>query len=662
MKKAKKLLSVILMFSLVLSIGLTACTKTPLEEPTNPVVPDSYKETIDIDLYDDLTIATGLSNVTWTTSDATLVTVTDGMIIALKEGDAVITATSGSQTEKYKVLVKDNGKRPSVVINSSLTLMSGDTGTISAHISFNNKLYYPTFAFGSDDTEVLAINSSSGEYTAGKGGSTNINASTQWRNVGAVHLTESVSVEVVLDLTINPSKTSLDLFSSARVLEQDFVAEDTITLTVRSQTENIDVENGDIVASGYDADVITVASSNGYDFVVTAKKAGVTQIKFDYVTEQAEETISIGVNVALATVTHTPSAEVLFDRQSLEEHSAVLDTLFVDGYTEITDVTTLDTSVIYEDGAFVAPAYGKRTWLVTDGVKGYRIPVTCASLIIEDEDDFLGMYQTLDSKITKEGPAAAPTKVNVKFSGYVVFVENLDFTDMNIEAYKVCYYDTRDNRRGFSYASYFDDLKNYTSGYNANSGTLDYGFNGVFDGRGKTVKGLRIGGKGLFPALAQGSTIKNISFTEVSLSMDAIGLVDFNSGTIDNVFIDIKSSDTTNAAGICNHMNSDGIISNSLVYFPGIASNSAATTRFGVFARNYNDGAVVENAYGIGNSSSYLFGNKTTQDTANHFASVTAFDSATKDYTGFNADYWDFDTYKIPVFKTYSSTTIGLKD
>ena len=56
--------------------------------------------------------------------------------------------------------------------------------------------------------------------------------------------------------------------------------------------------------------------------------------------------------------------------------------------------------------------------------------------------------------------------------------------------------------------------------------------------------------------------------------------------------------------------------------------------------------------YGNGDNASYM---------GSLFTSVEAFNEGTKDYTDYDKNIWDFETYELPVFKTYSGTNISVK-
>ena len=82
----------------------------------------------------------------------------------------------------------------------------------------------------------------------------------------------------------------------------------------------------------------------------------------------------------------------------------------------------------------------------------------------------------------------------------------------------------------------------------------DYGFNGVFDGRGYTISGLKVYHSGLFGDLAAGSVIKNVAFDNVTVTGNSdnsgAGVIAYTScgATIENVFISMSTSSARSGA------------------------------------------------------------------------------------------------------------------
>ena len=82
----------------------------------------------------------------------------------------------------------------------------------------------------------------------------------------------------------------------------------------------------------------------------------------------------------------------------------------------------------------------------------------------------------------------------------------------------------------------------------------NYGFSGVFDGRGYTISGLKVYHSGLFGDLAAGSVIKNVAFNNVTVTGNTdnsgAGVIGYTScgATIENVFISMSTSSARSGA------------------------------------------------------------------------------------------------------------------
>ena len=104
--------------------------------------------------------------VVWTTSDASVASVEEGLVTALKEGSATITATSGEKSASCKVTVKRKVIFvESVELNKSeLELVEGETETLVATVKPDNATD-SSISWSSSDSTVAAV-SASGEVLA----------------------------------------------------------------------------------------------------------------------------------------------------------------------------------------------------------------------------------------------------------------------------------------------------------------------------------------------------------------------------------------------------------------------------------------------------------------------------------------------------------------
>ena len=121
------------------------------------------------------------NTVTWTSSDTSVATVTNGVITGIKEGTSVITAsTSNGLTAEVKVTVKVNPNivKPTgvSVLPMELVLIEGDTYTLTSTVTPSNATN-KTVTWTSSNTSVATVNSS-GLVTAVSEGTATITAAT----------------------------------------------------------------------------------------------------------------------------------------------------------------------------------------------------------------------------------------------------------------------------------------------------------------------------------------------------------------------------------------------------------------------------------------------------------------------------------------------------
>ena len=190
--------------------------------------------------------------VTWTTSDATVATVSNGVVTAKKLGTATITAKAGDKTATCSITVI-----PTPVSSITLTLLSasltvGESVTLSATVGPVDAID-KTVSWSSSDATVANV--SNGVVSAKKIGTATITAK-------AGNKTATCSITVVSapvgSITLNLQSASLKVGETA-----------TLSATVNPS----DATDKTVTWTTSDATVATV--SNG---VVTAKKMGTVTI------------------------------------------------------------------------------------------------------------------------------------------------------------------------------------------------------------------------------------------------------------------------------------------------------------------------------------------------------------------------------------------------
>ncbi len=190
--------------------------------------------------------------VTWSSSDASIATVKDGCVTALKLGTTTITAKAGDKTATCSITVVPTEVSSITLDKSSASLKVGETVTLSATVNPSDATD-KTVTWTTSDATVATV--SNGVVTAKKLGTATITA-----KAGEKTATCSITVIPTPVTSITLSKTSASLKVGETV---------TLTATVNPS----DATDKTVTWTTSDATVATV--SNG---VVTAKKLGTATI------------------------------------------------------------------------------------------------------------------------------------------------------------------------------------------------------------------------------------------------------------------------------------------------------------------------------------------------------------------------------------------------
>ncbi len=219
-----------------------------------------------------------LPDVTWASSDENIVTVEDGVVTAVAEGEATITATADGKSDTCVVTVS-----PATVAVTGISLdkdtlaltVGGATGTLTATVTPDNATD-KTVTWTSSDEDVATV--VDGVVTAVASGPATITAK-------AGEFTDTCEVTVT-----NPV-TAISIDETAGV-----VVGDTKTLTVITTPTDPDAYT--IVWSSDDTSVATVA-----DGVITGVKAGTANITATVYGTNISDTCAVTVTSSTVAVT-----------------------------------------------------------------------------------------------------------------------------------------------------------------------------------------------------------------------------------------------------------------------------------------------------------------------------------------------------------------------
>ena len=194
--------------------------------------------------------------VTWSTSDASVATVNDGVVTAKKVGTATITAKAGDKSATCEITVVATPVTSVTLNKTSASLKAGETVTLRATVKPDDATD-KTVTWGSSDESVAKVEN--GIVTAiGKG------LSTITAKAGDTSATCMVTVSVpVENVTLN--KTELVLQKGQEELLVALVSPDDATdKTINWSSSNVSVvrvdQNGAVAAEGAGTAVITASA------------------------------------------------------------------------------------------------------------------------------------------------------------------------------------------------------------------------------------------------------------------------------------------------------------------------------------------------------------------------------------------------------------------
>ena len=227
--------------------------------------------------------------VTWTSSDATVATVTDGKVKALKAGSVTITATAGEKSATCAITVKAKIiPVTSITLDkTTLSLVAGDDATLIATVKPDNATD-KTVTWTSSDPSVATV--TDGKVKALKPGTATITAKAGDKSAKCT-VTVQEKVIPVTSITLNESSLSMvegDEFLLVATVLPENATDKTVTWISKNET------------------VVTVT-----DGLVKALKAGSTII----IAQAGSKSVAIPVSVEKRFI---PVTSVTLDKHTLE--------------------------------------------------------------------------------------------------------------------------------------------------------------------------------------------------------------------------------------------------------------------------------------------------------------------------------------------------------
>ena len=558
----KKLLAIILSILAICSftVGLTACGGEQGDVKSFTLYSD-----IEIEKYDTFnalkTIDGSASYLQWKTSNKKVATVDDGVIQALSEGTAKITATAGDLKVETTVTVNATNKVPTLSLNKDeVSLLVGNEVVITGHLSFNGKAKLGEYSFSSADESIATV-TKDGKITAVKVGETTVSVIAKFADYSTV---KKVNIKVIKDAVLKLNAYNVDLKLNGAVDQ----GKDTFTITPTAYLNNQAVTATSYVFASENPEVATI-DVNG---VIRGVKEGQTTITVSATIDGASYVEKVSVA--------TTKSVVNLKLDSFEAYKAV------NGNVKTPNDLAIDIADYNLSASELATA--KATYTkddVTTNFTNSNLAYSADKKVCNLSgrqfgsevygSDFLVVYTT-DTLI-----------INIKVGTVVTkYISNkTDFENI------IAYGNGNSQVAGIPYNGYFVmtnniDLNGTLSrrepgvDYKANARVTensDYtaGFKGIFDGQGYTLYNYRhLPAKGgLFGNIHEKGTVQNLgvkaTFVTSSSEIDSGIFGNQVSGAITNCYIDVTVENgdeaTTVGYGIIGREASKGIMTDVVI-------------------------------------------------------------------------------------------------
>ena len=596
--KRRRLFALLLGLVLALSfVMLAACDNGEEEEPQGPVYTIGLSaQVLELERYGrgELTatvykdgVAT-TDSVTWSSANTAVATVSGGVVVAVGEGSAQITAAAQGQTAACTVTVTDEGIVPQLVVADTtipLTYRADDPGyyDILAEVKFYDYdtsdavISYEAVTSDTSDPSVIEL-SPEGRVTAKKMGRATVLVSATWNGYTCTEVPVSVvvydDIEVQLlgeeDTVLVPGEETALYTWGGAVQENVFAKAAEFSAKVFKEAEQVT----EAAVTWHTDNENVVSVDNG---TVTAKSEGTAKIwceykEGDFTYESLRRTVV--VSYPWVDLTESVAAEYLFANKDaadvlkdyVSDTTHTTDAVYAeDGEDNILSAGKIDTATL---------AGGANVLLFKDNdTYGYILPVTVVTKTIGDADEFTAWREANHGDNNQ--------KVYTYGKGeYVLLRTDITIKEANWGAY-----------RNGAYSGYFDGK--------------EVGFLGTFDGGGNTITVQSAGTGGLFGDLGNGSVIKNLGvvaqLTSKGGSRPAALAALAEGATIDNCYIQAKTGGDNSYGGVVIAGVASVTMTNCVIdSTPGNDANSAWSAILTSYVRSgWEDNLKFENVVGI---------------------------------------------------------------
>ncbi len=655
MKKYKKILSIAaaIACSLCLGVGMTACTPPTkdsssngsIEEVKNPSLKLSANY-LTLDLAEKVTLFADIQDlsgkVEWDTSNSAVAKVADGIVEAVGEGTAEITARCGEYSNTCTVQVSAGGQVPVLKLNGDnapVKLMIGTPFQILPELFYNGESVDGVEYSYKIEDENVAIVDASGALTYKNTGTTDIQVKAVWMNfvVYETFTVEYVSVNYIEINNRNVALYTSDIFGDKTT--------ETLTFTI--------VENGEIVENptvSYEYDTTALRIENNVVSVLK-KESATYEITASYAGAEGDMSVDFVVS------THYPVKNMEskyngYELEAMVENDTSVFDCFTDGSSIVAVYDTAEPTVnCVENGKIHLNTkyYGKRSWIVhsSEGY-GYQISGSVVTKIIRTAEEFQEIFMT---KAWTQSGGWTTDVASTYHGGYYVLGNDIEFKNPTYNDSKYLAYDVSGN-----------------GGIPENAG-----FNGTFDGRGHTISNIymysttanRNVTNGIFGTIGMKGVVKNVSFVfGGGCNWVTCYLANAIAGTVDNVFIQVDLATygtfySANMGVMAYRILPSATVTNTVTYLSGAPYSNGADYSSGVhsFANRVDNGATLQNNYTVVDGYALAEDVSRYDDEELKYYTADTLNTLELVKEGFVEEYWNLTDGLLPIMKSSLNLT-----
>ena len=416
--------------SMLLAFGIAACSgsdddsssttppasvpdssQSSSETPLDPTVTLS-SETLDMDLFAKSTLTASLTDLTgevvWSTSDASVATVENGVVRAVGVGTATITATVGEYSDSCAVTIVRGEKKPTFDAFGTVNVIVGQTYDLEATLSLDEEDFELATVTYASTGEFLTV-TPEGKITGVKEGTQTITATATYgeETLATAEISVSVievgTIETGIDMNVlalmatnytGESKTEYSLENFVTYVN-GIEVEKEISYTVQDNTI-VKVEDGKIVALAAGETVVTA------EFTSDTNKKYSVDITVSVAKELVAQDVEFSAKGSSETTQNTGAAEIDFAGKTM-------------------DINVSDITSVKCNGKSIAFTTNGTVLTLTDAPSGEQVYVFETAKVDVQVEGFI--YQRTIS--SKEELVAFGANYNTNY-GYTILTADID--------------------------------------------------------------------------------------------------------------------------------------------------------------------------------------------------------------------------------------------